>query len=539
MSNLAEISPFPTFEDVPEAYRVEPLHQREYLVDGQILAWEGPVQEAVSPVCLKTTEGLQPFQLGSFPSMGTAEAMAAVDAAVRAWDSGTGRWPTMPVAERIRCVENFTQAMTARREEVARLLMWEIGKTWKDSLKEFDRTVDYIRDTLDAVKELDRASSRFLQQEGILAQVRRAPLGVTLCMGPFNYPLNETYTTLIPALVMGNPVVFKPSRPGSLLHRPLLEAFRDAFPPGVVNTVYGSGSRVVGPMMESGLISSLAFIGSTRAADLLKTQHPAPHRLRSCLGLGAKNPGIILADADLDLAVSECVLGSLSFNGQRCTALKILFVHRDIADEFVARLAAAVSCLRVGMPWEEGVAITPLPEPGKPEDLRALVQDARASGAQVVNPGGGDIQATLFWPAVLYPVSPVARVYQEEQFGPVVPVVPFDDLAEPIRYLEDSPYGQQASLFGQDPEALARLIDPLVNQVCRLNLNSQCQRGPDVLPFTGRKDSAEGTLSVSDALRVFSIRTLVAARDSAPNKAILSDILRERRSAFLSTDFLF
>jgi glyceraldehyde-3-phosphate dehydrogenase (NADP+) len=133
----------------------------------------------------------------------------------------------------------------------------------------------------------------------------------------------------------------------------------------------------------------------------------------------------------------------------------------------------------------------------------------------------------------------VARVYQEEQFGPVVPVVPFDDLAEPIRYLEDSPYGQQASLFGQDPEALARLIDPLVNQVCRLNLNSQCQRGPDVLPFTGRKDSAEGTLSVSDALRVFSIRTLVAARDSAPNKAILSDILRERRSAFLSTDFLF
>ncbi len=539
MSNLAEISPFPTFEDVPEAYRVEPLHQRESLVDGQILAWEGPVQEAVSPVCLKTAEGLQPFQLGSFPSMGTAEAMAAVDAAVRAWDSGTGRWPTMPVAERIRCVENFTQAMTARREEVARLLMWEIGKTWKDSLKEFDRTVDYIRDTLDAVKELDRASSRFLQQEGILAQVRRAPLGVTLCMGPFNYPLNETYTTLIPALVMGNPVVFKPSRPGSLLHQPLLEAFRDAFPPGVVNTVYGSGSRVVGPMMESGLISSLAFIGSTRAADLLKTQHPAPHRLRSCLGLGAKNPGIILPDADLDLAVSECVLGSLSFNGQRCTALKILFVHRDIADEFVARLAAAVSCLRVGMPWEEGVAITPLPEPGKPEDLRALVQDARASGAQVVNPGGGDIQATLFWPAVLYPVSPVARLYQEEQFGPVVPVVPFDDVAEPISYLEDSPYGQQASLFGQDPEAMARLIDPLVNQVCRLNLNSQCQRGPDVLPFTGRKDSAEGTLSVSDALRVFSIRTLVAARDSAPNKAILSDILRERRSAFLSTDFLF
>jgi glyceraldehyde-3-phosphate dehydrogenase (NADP+) len=429
--------------------------------------------------------------------------------------------------------------MVSRREEVARLLMWEVGKTWQDSCKEFDRTVDYIRETLDAVKELDRASSRFSAHEGILAQVRRAPLGVTLCMGPFNYPLNETCTTLIPALLMGNPVIFKPSRPGSLVFGPLLQAFRDAFPPGVVNAVYGSGARVVGPMMESGRISCLAFIGSTRAADLLKTQHPAPHRLRSCLGLGAKNPAIILPDADLDLAVRECVSGSLSFNGQRCTALKILFVHQSVADDFVARMAQAVSALRVGMPWEEGVSITPLPEAGKPEELQGLVQDACRTGAEVVNPGGGRTLATLFWPALLSPVGPAARVYHEEQFGPVVPVVPFADVAEPIRYLVESPYGQQASLFGQDPEGLARLIDPLVNQVCRLNLNSQCQRGPDVLPFTGRKDSAEGTLSVSDALRVFSIRTLVAARESASNKAILADILRERRSAFLSTDFLF
>lgn len=539
MSTPVETPLFPTLDEIPEPFRVEPLHQREYLVDGRIETWEGPVQEVLSPVCLRSPEGLRPFVLGSFPSMTTAQALAAVDAADRAWDSGAGRWPTMPVADRIRCVEDFTQAMTARREEVARLLMWEIGKTWGDSLKEFDRTVDYIRDTLDAVKDLDRASSRFVQQEGILAQVRRAPLGVTLCMGPFNYPLNETYTTLIPALVMGNPVIFKPSRPGSLLHRPLLEAFRDAFPPGVVNTVLGQGSRVVGPMMESGRVNCLAFIGSTRAADLLKTQHPAPHRLRSCLGLGAKNPAIVLQDADLDLAVQECITGSLSFNGQRCTALKILFVHRAVADEFVERMAREVGRLKAGMPWEEGVRITPLPEPGKPEELRALVEDARSSGARVVNPGGGEGEATLFRPAVLYPVSPVARIYQEEQFGPLVPVVPFDDVAEPIGYLRESLYGQQASLFGRDPEALARLIDPLVNQVCRVNLNSQCQRGPDTLPFTGRKDSAEGTLSVTDALRVFSIRTLVAARETASNKAILAEILRERRSAFLSTDFLF
>ena len=102
----------------------------------------------------------------------------------------------------------------------------------------------------------------------------------------------------------------------------------------------------------------------------------------------------------------------------------------------------------------------------------------------------------------------------------------------------ESSFGQQVSLFGSAPGTLARLIDPLVNQVCRVNLNSQCQRGPDAFPFTGRKDSAEGTLSISDALRVFSIRTLVAAKGTEANKALVSGIVRRRRSSFLSTDFI-
>ena len=115
---------------------------------------------------------------------------------------------------------------------------------------------------------------------------------------------------------------------------------------------------------------------------------------------------------------------------------------------------------------------------------------------------------------------------------------PFDDVSEPIRYVIESPYGQQVSIFGSDPGTIARLVDPLVNQVCRVNLNSQCQRGPDTFPFTGRKDSAEGTLSVTDALRVFTIRTLVAAKANDLNKRLLTEILRSRASSFLSTDFI-
>jgi glyceraldehyde-3-phosphate dehydrogenase (NADP+) len=477
-------------------------------------------------------------EIGSFPLLSADEALAALAGAVRAYDHGRGLWPTMTVAERIEHVRVFAGRMRQQREVVVRLMMWEIGKSLLDAQKEFDRTVAYIDDTIDALKDLDRVSSRFVIAEGILGQIRRAPLGVTLCLGPFNYPLNETFTTLIPALIMGNTAIFKPPRHGVLLFAPLLEAFRDAFPPGVVNTLFGMGRTVAPPLMRSGKIDVLAFIGNSKAANALQKEHPKPHRLRLVLGLEAKNPAIVLPDADLDLAVSECLAGSLSFNGQRCTALKILFVHASIATDFIARFTRALADLGTGMPWEPGVMITPLPELDKPGYLLELVEDARQFGAAIMNEGGGTINNSFFQPALLYPVNERMRLWHEEQFGPVIPVVPFAGLETPIRYIEESNYGQQVSIFGRDPAQLANLIDHLVNQLSRVNLNSQCQRGPDVFPFTGRKDSAVGTLSVSDALRAFSIRAIVAAKEFDLNKQIIGDITREHRSNFLSTDFI-
>jgi glyceraldehyde-3-phosphate dehydrogenase (NADP+) len=131
------------------------------------------------------------------------------------------------------------------------------------------------------------------------------------------------------------------------------------------------------------------------------------------------------------------------------------------------------------MPWEDGAQITPLPESGKTDYLTGLVEDAQKHGAQVINAHGGTVNETFFYPAVLYPVREPMRAYQEEQFGPVIPVLAFDDIEEPVRYIVESNYGQQVSIFGSDPDVIASLIDPLVNQVCRVNLNSQCQRGPD------------------------------------------------------------
>lgn len=531
---------FPRTADIPEAMR-QPYYAdgARYLIDGKVDTWTGPCQEVTSPLCVDDGAGLAPAKVGHYPLMTSEKAMEALEAACKAYGRGCGEWPTMSVGERIRHLESFIPRMQAVRDEVVRLLMWEIGKTLPDSRKEFDRTVDYIRDTIQALKELDRTSSRLAVEQGFIAQIRRSPLGVVLCMGPQNYPLNETFTTLIPALIMGNTVIFKPPKYGVLLHAPLLRAFADSFPPGVVNTIYGEGATVVGPIVQSGRIDVLAFIGSAKVASLLKHQHPRPNRLRCVFGLEAKNAAVVLPDADLDLAVKECLLGALSFNGQRCTAIKIIFVHRRLADRFVARFAEGVEALRVGMPWEDGVSITPLAEEGKPQWFKQLADEAVAAGARLVNRGGGTIDHTLFYPAVLYPAALNTRICQIEQFGPVTPILPYDDEQEVIDWVKASPFGQQASLFGSDPHRLSRLIDSLVNQVCRVNINSQCQRGPDTFPFVGRKDSAENTLSVSDALRVFSIRSLVAAKSTPANQQVISTIVTGRHSKFLSTDFLF
>lgn len=529
---------FPTEKGIPSEVRISPREQKDYLLNGKIKIWRGPAQRVCSPVSVRGKKGLERKYLGSYPLMTEKEALEALASAVNAYDEGKGPWPTSTVEERIAGVENFVYRMKEKRSEVVKLLMWEIGKSLEDSGKEFDRTVDYIVDTIGALKDLDRVSSRLSVTQGVIAQIKRAPLGVVLCMGPYNYPLNETFTTLIPAILMGNTVVFKPPKYGVLLHRPLLEAFRDSFPKGVVNTIYGQGRRIIGPVMRTGKVNVLAFIGSSKVADLLKQQHPKPHRLRCVLGLDAKNAGIILPGADIDLAAGEALTGALSYNGQRCTALKILFVHRSIQNEFLEKLVTGIDSLKAGMPWEPNVKITPLPEDEKISYLADVIADAKKHGAKVINDGGGLANGNFVYPAVLYPANDKMRLWREEQFGPVIPVVPFDDIKEPLKYVVDSDFGQQVSVFGSDENMIAPMLDTLVNQVCRVNLNSQCQRGPDVFPFTGRKDSAEGTLSVSDALRVFSIRTLVAAKDSDANKRLIRGIIRNRKSKFLSTDFI-
>ncbi|MBF0300085.1 MAG: aldehyde dehydrogenase family protein [Oligoflexia bacterium] len=531
--NLKKIFPR-DLKEIPSKHLPPSIIQKKYLTNGQLIESKSSNNfQVFSPIFINDQKVL----LGEHPMLSEHEVLGVLENAKNAWKKGCSEWATTTTNERIKCVETFVKEMQKQKEIVVRTLMWEICKSYPDAEKEFDRTIIYIKDTIQALKDLDRISSRFVIEQNIIGQIRRSPLGIVLCMGPFNYPLNETFTTLIPALIMGNVVIFKPAKFGVLLWNPLLEAFAKSFPPGVINVVYGDGGEVIAPLMKSGFIDVLAFIGSGRVADILKKQHPFPHRLRSILGLEAKNTAIVLDDADLQLTIDELLLGTLSYNGQRCTAVKIIFLQKNIAKKFIPQFQDKVSQMKIAMPWEDGAKITPLPEDGKCQYLKSLVEDACNKGADLLF--GGKSFNSIFMPTIVSNINSGTRLWKEEQFGPIIPIVIFDEIETPINYIIESSYGQQASIFSSDQLMISKLIDNLVNQVSRVNINSQCQRSPDSFPFTGRKDSAEGTLSVSDALRVFSIRTLVAAKENTINKEILSNITYNHQSKFLNTDFIF
>ena len=523
-------------QNIPEKYRLNsPIHHDTYLIDGKIGKWNGEFTEVISTL-LANEEDDKYITLGDSPKMDKKHALLALEAADKAYSNGTGTWPTMKVYERINCMQKFVDLMVLKRDEVVKLLMWEIGKNLKDSEKEFDRTVDYINETIKEYKKIDRDGAFFHNNSGVRALIRRGPLGVVLCLGPYNYPLNETFALLIPAIIMGNTAIFKPAKHGVLLIAPLLEAFKKSFPPGVVNIVFGRGREIAAPIMETGKINVLALIGHSSSAISLQDLHPQKNRLRLVLGLEAKNPAIIMDDADLELTVNECLNGSLSYNGQRCTAIKVIYVHEKIKEKFLKKFCDRVDSLKLGLPWENTL-LTPLPEPNKPKYISELIDDATSKGAKIINKNGGKKFKNFVFPAVLYPVSEDMDVYKEEQFGPVIPVISFSDINTPINFMADSNYGQQVSLFGNSEEKLGPIIDSLVNLVCRVNLNSSCQRGPDVYPFTGRKDSAVATLSVHDALRSFSIRTFVASKDNPTNKNLLRKLIDNKKSNFIRTDY--
>jgi len=508
--------------EIPRKFRLEkPVEQSRLIIDGKPSPWKGRTRDVFSPVEIRTPAGLFPKRVGSRPEMTARDSLRVLAAARKAFADGHGEWAAYPLERRIRGLEDFAGRLAGLKEPIVRTLMWEIAKPIAELVDEFDRTIALF-DRLGRVAEARERASRSLKREkGILGLIRDEPRGVALCAGPYNYPLFETFGLIVPALLAGNSVIVKPPRFGVLFLDHLIDAFASCFPPGTIHLLSGEGPTVLEPLMKSGGIDVFAFIGTLAVADRLINLHPKKTRLRTLLGLGAKNAAVVLPDADLETAVHECLLGALAFNGQRCAALKILFVHQDIRAAFLDRLVEETREVEIGMPWAGGVRITPLADPARAPYLRGLIDDAVRRGAEVANANGGRAARSILCPAILTPVNDRMKIYREEQFGPVIPIVLFERISEPVDYLRASPFGQQASVFGTDLRTLGPLIEAVQTQVARVNINAKCQRGPDVFPFTGKKDSARGDFSVTEIFGSFSSRIVIAARDKSSGADLL------------------
>ena len=497
---------------------------------------------------------LAKVQIGTMPQMTSEQALEVLESSVGAWNGGSGVWPQMSLSDRISSVQSFLAELQHKREEIVQVLMFEIGKNRKDAESEFDRTIKFAEQTIDFIKSSGEYGSWDASNGSTRLFLSRAAVGVVMTLAPYNYPLNESYAALIPALLMGNVVILKVPTIGGLAHMLTMDAISKTLPPGTLNFISGSGRKTMPPLMRTGKIDSLAFIGGSRAADDLIKAHPEPHRLKLFLQLEAKNMGVFMPnlfgedvdDSELENALKETITGTLSFNGQRCTALKLLFVPKVHSEDFANRLAKKVESLSVGLPHEhvEGKfsSITPLPGRGRIDYMRMLIEDAIEKGARIVKKNGGMVvgegdanESTLMVPAVLYPVKRGMKIYEEEQFGPVVPVAPYDSIDEVEEYARTGQYGQQVSIFtSKSNGALSgSLVDKFSTVFGKININSQCGRSPDTAPFSGRRSSALGTMSVSHALMEFSIPTVVSYKDVGSNTEIVQDI--EKNSRFMET----
>lgn len=455
------------------------------LVDGQLLNSEKKIS-----VCNPTTLGIA----GTVPHFPAHE---LVDLALNGAESAFIDWKTTPVSERINLLEKFKNLVLENKEELANLLVLEIAKSQKDSLTEVVRTCDYIDETIKAYKNI--ISNPLIIDESVhhivgkVGKFIREPLGVVVAIAPFNYPFNLLIAKLAPALVAGNTVVYKPASQGSLIGARVSQLFHEAgFPKGVVNCVVGSGKEIGDLLVEDKRVSMISFTGSAMVGNRIAEK---AHKIPLVLEMGGKDPAIVLPDANLELVANEIVKGGLSFNGQRCTAIKRVFVHSSIHDKLVDLLVEKIKKLTVGLPSENNF-ITPLISEKSADFVMKLVGDALVQGAVCLTEMRRD--KNLLWPMLLDKVTVDMDLAWEEPFGPVIPVLTFDDLAMCIENVNASEYGLQASVFTENlklAEEIALKIDSGT-----VNINRSSSRGPDIFPFSGVKNSGFGVQGIKDAI---------------------------------------
>jgi succinate-semialdehyde dehydrogenase/glutarate-semialdehyde dehydrogenase len=436
--------------------------------------------------------------VGEAPDGGQAAAAAAIDDAYEAFPA----WAGTTAYERSAMLSKAHGLMLERQEDLARTMTLEQGKPLRAARTEVRYAADFLLWFAEEAKRVygrtipsARADQRFI--------VAHQPVGVVGAITPWNYPVSMITRKLAPALAAGCTVVLKPAEATPLCAIKVFEILAEAgLPDGVINLVTARDPAPVGAeFVTNPKVRKLTFTGSTAVGRMLAGQAAANMKRVSC-ELGGHAPFLVFDDADPVHAAKGLQLVKFLNSGQACISPNRIFVHASIIDEFVDTLASRVARMKAGDGFEDGVTIGPLVDARAVDKVANQVADAVSKGAEIVCGGarlteGGLDAGCFFAPTILRGVTPEMAIYREETFGPVAPIIAFEDDGEALRMANDTHYGLAAYVYTRDIGRAVRMFEGLQFGIIGVN---DINPAAAAAPFGGMKDSGLGREGAAEGI---------------------------------------
>jgi alpha-ketoglutaric semialdehyde dehydrogenase len=441
--------------------------------------------------------------IGTFTKGGTAEIGRAVEAAKRAFAT----WRLYPAPHRGEILYKVGQLLREQKESLARDMTREMGKVLAEARGDVQEGIDmafYMAG--EGRRQFGQVVPSELRDKWAMSH--RRPIGVVGLITPWNFPMAIPTWKIMPALICGNTVVFKPASYTPLTAYRLVKIFEEAgLPRGVLNIVFGTGGEVGNALIEHPDVKLISFTGSTEVGDDVAAAG-ARGRKRVMLELGGKNAVMVMDDADLDLATEGIIWSAFGTSGQRCTAASRVIVHQAVYRDLLDKLVAKARQLTLGDGLDESTDVGPVISDSQLERIHAYIPVGEREGAEVVIGGkvvaGGAFGKGFYHePTIFAGVTPEMRVAREEIFGPVTSVIPVQSLDQAIEVVNQSEYGLSASIYTQDVNRAFRAMRDVDTGILYVNAGTI---GAEIqLPFGGTKATGNGHREAGTAaLDVFS-----------------------------------
>lgn len=402
-------------------------------------------------------------------------------------------WRDTPPPLRGQVLARAAMLMERQKEELARTLTREEGKTLKDSLGEVQKAINVLEFM---AGEARRLSGETLPSElpRNFAYTLKQPLGVVAAITPWNFPVSIPVWKLAPALVAGNTVVLKPAELTPLTAMHVVRIFSEAgLPAGVLNLVLGDGEEAGDELVRHAAVRAVSFTGSNQVGASIYEAGARTMKKCQC-EMGGKNPVVILSDADLGLAVESVALGAFASSGQRCTATSRVIVEASVADQFVARLVARAKEFRAGDGLDPNSDLGPLVDEQQFNSVLHYVEIGKKEAQLVAGgtrlSGGGRERGYFVAPTVFDHVKPESIIAQEEIFGPLLSVIRVPDFAEALRVANSVKYGLASAIYTNDAAKIFEFIDRIETGIT--HVNSPTVGGEAHVPFGGVKGAGVG-----------------------------------------------